>query len=54
MADRIFATLAIAMLVALGFFVGVHVGMTSQRDHILKTYEDGSFVGCYKGAQCND
>lgn len=34
--------------------IGVNLGQMQQREHITKTYEDGSFVGCYKGSKCDE
>lgn len=46
------------ILIGFAFFLGIGFGMwVSQRDlnsQIITTYEDGSFVGCYKKDVCNE
>lgn len=41
-------------LLFIGLVVGVFIGLALFESQVVKTYEDGSFIGCYKGAQCND
>lgn len=40
--------------VILVFLLGLWLGRLWFSMQVTKTYEDGSFVGCYRGELCND
>lgn len=38
----------------IGITIGMYVGTQDFKSQIVTTYEDGGFVGCYRGAICNE
>ena len=43
-----------ALLIFISMGIGLLVGYNVFRSQVVKTYEDGSFIGCYYGALCRE
>lgn len=41
-------------LVVISLLVGIVIGLLIYDSQIYRSYEDGSFIGCWTGAPCND
>jgi uncharacterized protein YneF (UPF0154 family) len=46
--------LTLFIVIALTLMVGVYLGQWSTERQFTRVYEDGSFVGCFRGGLCNE